>query len=222
MKTTEILLAGLVLFLSACEGPAFFSSSLSEPGEVSIDESIVGVWYVRSSSDEILLLNIARIGENRLGVVVSTMGADAKSEKGFRTENSSFYLIAHPSELNGEHYYNVAILDAASLKEFMDPEKSEKFAGFMIHKATIIDDEWLVVYTVMEDSPEELVGWSEANSRRMRNAAKYNVSRDDLRGLLSTAEPEDLFKPFLFFRRLQVLKEEFLPPEIRNESRWRL
>ena len=215
-------MAGLVVFLSACEGPAFFSASLSEPGGAPVDESIVGSWYLRTSKGETLSLNVMRVGDNRLGAILNFMNADAGSEKEFHTRNYSYYMIAHPSELNGERYYNVTVTGAANFKEFLNPETLGNLAGFMIHKVTVIDDEWLLVYSIMEDSPEELVGWSESNSRRVKKTAKYKVSRGDLRGLLSAVEPQELFNPFLFLRRVPVLEEESLPPEIRNESDWKL
>ena len=222
MKLNRILLAALVTIVSACDSPAIFSSSLSEPGETAIDDSVVGTWYMGESKDATIVLKIARVGGDRLGVVLDVWDSSSSSEERFREETFSYHMMAHPSEMNGKRYYNVAIFNAASLAEFVPAEKLEELEGFMIHKARVVDDDWLVVYALMENVPEKLAGWSKSNSSRVANSPKYSVSRDNLRGLIATAESDGQFHPFLFFRRLPIIAKESIPAEIRDVPRWKM
>jgi hypothetical protein len=222
MKSTRLLMAGLVIILSACDAPAIFSSSLSEPGETAIDDSVVGLWYANESRKTFFVLKIARVGDDRLGIVFDVWDTRSRNEKDFRKSNFSYQMLAHPSELDGERYYNVSIVNAASLGEFAPAETLVDLEGFMIHKVRIVDDEWLLVYAFMEDVPERLPGWSESGSNRLPKSPRYSVAREHLRKLVAAAETGDGFKPFLFFRRLPSLSEESVPAEIRDEPGWKM
>jgi hypothetical protein len=222
MKLTRILFAGLVTIISACDSPAFFSSSLSEPGETPIDEAVVGVWYVPFSKTETAVLNVVRIGEDRLGVHLNFMESTAKSNDAFLTSDSRLHLLAHPSEINGERFYNVSLVNEPGVKQLLNQKDLEKHSGFMIQKARVIDEHWLIIYVIMEGTPETLAGWSRSNASRVADSASYTVSRDDLRELIVTAETDKLFEPFMFFRRLPAVTEELVPPEIRNVPEWKM
>lgn len=223
MKFFRILLLGLTALVSACDGPAFFSSSLSDAGDFPTDESVLGDWYAKDSNNSTFLLHVLPLKDGRLGVLFTYADTGRTSVEKFRKKAVSYHMIAHPSEVNGDRYYNIEIISAANLEKFATPEELEEFSGFMIYKAKVIDDDWLVTYMIAEDTPQRLAGWSESNSRRLpEKSPRYDVSRDELRKLVSSAETDKLLKPFFIFRRLREMPKESYPPEILSDPRWKL
>jgi len=214
MKSIQMLLAGLVTMIGACQGPAFFSSPLSQPGQSAIDESVLGVWYAPEEKKLPAILNVARIGDDRLGITLSVMASESKTTKGFEKSNFTWYMIAHPTELDGQRSYNVSTVSVMGLKESIPSEKLDSVAGYMIHTARIVDDDWLVIFTIKENTPARLAGWSEADGHRVGKSKRYMVSQEELTALIATADGEELFKPLVFFRRLPPVTKESVPSEI--------
>ena len=214
MKSIKILLAALATIFAACEGPAYFTSPLSQPGQSAIDESVLGLWYLSVGKKSTAILNVARIGDDRLGIVLSMMATESQTTEKFEKSNCTWYMTAHPTELAGQRYYNVSTVSAANLKEPVSPETLESVAGYMIHTARIVDDDWLVISTIKEHTPAKLAGWSEADGHRVGKSDRYVASQEELTALIATVDGEELFKAIAYFRRLPPVTKESVPAEI--------
>ena len=187
----------VALLLSACDGPETFISPISAPGSAVYEERLVGTWYgvIEAEADSNAVaatITIAPREDEGLDFVASVM-ASASNPHEVEDRSVTVFLwvnfSAHASEVDGETYYNLQVLDSLILeKNFGEEAESEFYSevprpgeGYWIARAEFSDKGWLTLYAASETYFRE------------RKIHAYDLSPNELVALIRSAGPDELF-----------------------------
>lgn len=235
MKARMIVLLFL-LAVVGCEGPAVFTSPLSEPGQVPYDKRLIGTWYWWDPEEEMSALpmyfSIRPRDEHQLiGLSIVT----DSSEK--QLKSSVYALTLHPSTVSEDIYYNVSwsyrqtlsyqkdgILKLEQSKS-LDMDQPDLPLVYLTAKIELVDENWAIVHFLGNKSPKNLMGW-EALKRmtKMGEETVFDVSTGELRSFIGAAKPTQVFSstgPFVY-RRVAPLAVKKAQPAVKERlAEWK-
>jgi hypothetical protein len=207
--------------LSACSYPAEFRFPLSAPGTVAYDDRLIGTWLWVNADGEgagAATLTVRPVTEGILDIVGSATWIDAGGGSPHYSHDEldmyMFHWLAHASDVDGTTYYNARVLDSISVRSeagalpetrsdqhFVDhPER-----GYWIVYPEIIDDDYLELYLIYDDTEFKKLGLQTTNID-CGDACEFSIidiSSEDILDLIKLERPKPLFEGGYLLTRVE-------------------